>query len=457
MGRYFEGVADDVYRFQELDSDDEKNGVSLDPNAQRASTTRHLNPSDELYFNDMDIGAWERRASALGGPPYAPDYDFQEEDEGYFDDAGDPVSAAEYEELLFQRVLDKIRVARAAGNPDVQLSAEEIEAYHSKLHGDRTPAARPQPRNRPTSGSLPNDSASITSAIENQQAGHASSSRSKPKKSQQRSSLFSSKPKKEKPSSRKRAPSTVSSVGSHNSPGISPGFVVPGPDGQPMYTPINAYQGNLARDSDPSYRPAPRPASGSYPAPAATAIPRNQSSRQAPRDVPGAFPGTFIPPAHPYQPESPARQDRIIYPEPQQEQEDHIRSSSGQSAKLVPFPVEQYQYHNFNASDSSSSQTSPQLQYVRRPSAPPSEASYTSMPRRVPVPTQHTAPVASSYDNYSDPTLTQSMNMQPEAATGNASVTIEVLPQPTAVQLDRGGGNGRDGERKRKGGKKKKV
>ncbi|KAF1920139.1 hypothetical protein BDU57DRAFT_508277 [Ampelomyces quisqualis] len=389
----------------------------------------------------MDIRAWERRASALDGASYDPGYDMQEEDEGYYDDAGEAVSRAGYEELLFTRVLDKIRVARAVGNPDVQLSAEELEAYQTRLCGNRAPAVRSEPKSRSTSSPIMDDTASIFSLNTAHQPGQASSSKSKSKKSQQRSSLFSSKPKKEKSINRNRAASNASSSNQ-----VPPGFVIPGPDGQCIYTPINAYQGSLARDqAHPSQRGS-RSGSGNTQACSPSHV---TPPGDVMRDFPGAFPGSFATPASSYRSPSPPQPERSAtwYPS-------HERPSSIQPPNLVPFPIEPYQYHSFSPA-SSSSQPSPQLQYTRRSSAPPSEASYTSMPRRVPVPSQRTSPVSSHFDPaplqgaYASVSATYSGETQHTAA-------VDVIPEPVPVQVAKASASGKDGERRRKGGKSKK-
>jgi hypothetical protein len=438
VGRFFEGVEDDVYRFQELNSDDEKNGVLLDGGKQ-------LHNPDELYFNDMDIKAWERRASALGEPPYDHGYDMQEEDEGYYDDAGEAVTRAEYEELLFSRVLDKIRVARAAGNPDVQLSPEELEAYQSRLYGTRQPAARSQHKSHFTSSQIMDDTASVSSVNTTSQPGLGSSGKSKSKKSQPRTSLFSSKPKKEKSGDRKRAVSNDSGP-------IPPGFVIPGPDGQQVYTPINAYQGSLARDPAPTSLSGSRSTSGPnqvFHAPSRITPPREMA-----REVPGAFPGTFVTPAPSYRSPSPPGQARSTasWQPAQETAETYSRPPSIRAANLSPVPIEPYQYHSFSPT-SSSSQPSPQLQYVRRPSAAPSEASYTSIPRRVPVPTQHISPVNSHFD--SAPPQFSYLNTA-AVSSGEIAPAVEVLADPVPVSTVKASGSGKDGERRRKSGKSKK-
>ncbi|KAH5309206.1 hypothetical protein HBI40_060220 [Parastagonospora nodorum] len=431
-GRYLEGAKDDVYRFQELNSDDEKNGVSLDHGSNQVSNGKQLHNPDDLYFNDMDIRAWERRSSALEGSPYDVGYDMQEEDEGYYDDAGEPVSRAEYEELLFSRVLDKIRVARAVGNPDVQLSPEELEAYQSRLYGARSPTTRSQPKSPRM-----DDTASVHS-VNTSRPGHSSSSKSKSKKGEPRSSLFSSKPKKEKRSERHRTVSNVSSGSSQ----IAPGFVIPGPDGQRIYTPINAYQGSLARDPDHRSQPGSRSVSGS--SQAHGGYPHSIAPSEIARDIPGAFSG-FATPAHSYRSTSPPRQGRstTLQQSTQESNGSRVRSPSIQTANLVPFPIEPYQYQSFSPT-SSSSQPSPQLQYTRRPSAPASEASYTSMPRRVPVPGQPAIAVGNSHF---DASPTQASYPSP---------AVEVVPEPVSVQPAKASGSGKDGERRRKGGKSKK-
>jgi len=426
VGRYYEGGGDDVHRFQDLGSDDEKDGVILDPAYQPALNGKNINP-DELYFNDMDIRAWEGRASALAEATYGQENGYQEDREERFD-------SAEHEEMLFRRVLDKIRIARAAGNADVSLSPEELHAYQSRLYGPRAPAARPQAQSRHSSASTPTDSASAVSVTGDGKYG-TSSSRSK--KSEKRNSIFSSRSKKEKqPSSRTRT-STMSTVDNYALP---PGFVVPGPDGEPMYTPINAYQSSSAHEHEP-LRPASRPASDishhvSMPSVVAT------------RDMLGAYPESV----YDYRPATPRHQGQTISPRQAAFETDvppisRTRSSSIQSSRLVPFPVEPYQYHNFSPA-SSSSPTSPQPQYSRRVSSSVSEASYASIPRRVPVPApapaplQRAAAVGNGQGNQSDPALVTH-------ASGSTT--------PAQVQESgRGSGSGHGVEKRRKSGKSRK-
>jgi hypothetical protein len=366
----------------------------------------------------MDIRAWEDRASAMAGAGYGSGHGYQDEDDDYYDQ-DKTMALAEYEEMLFRRVLDKIRIARAAGNADVQLSSEELDAYQAKLYGTTTAAARSQQQLRPSNASTNH----VANAGGVDTTGKSRESSSRSKKSQQRNSVFGSKPKKEKSSSRKQ-------TSSHAPP---PGFVVPGPDGQPIYAPITPYQGNLSRDSDP--RPASRSASDTNHTPTP---PRSTPPQE--REMLGAYPASEIS----YAPSSPLGQGRQVSSRETAYERDvppvsRTRSSSIQS-KLTPFPVEPYQYHTFTPSPSSP--TSPQPQYTRRVSSVPSEASYTSVSRRVPAP----------------PVSHQHLPAQPDPAPipqASASATPVVVAETAA----KASGSGRDGEareRRRKSGKSRK-
>ncbi|KAJ4301017.1 Prenylated Rab acceptor 1 [Kalmusia sp. IMI 367209] len=236
---------DKPIEFQELDSGDENNGVLLDQGYNMGSNGKQPFNPDELYFNDMDIRAWERRAAEVDGLAYGEDYGYLE-DEGYYEDVGDVMmSAAEYQELLFQRTLDKIRLARATGEVDVQLTPEELEVYQNRLWGQRAPAARPQARTRPLSAPVIHGNTNTSAATTSSNTGASGSNSPRSKKNQRRSSIFGGKAKKEKSSNRARATSNATESTIQQAP---PGFLIPGPNGQPMFAPINAYQGYNGRE-----------------------------------------------------------------------------------------------------------------------------------------------------------------------------------------------------------------
>ncbi|KAF2876301.1 hypothetical protein BDV95DRAFT_483870 [Massariosphaeria phaeospora] len=374
----------------------------------------------------MDLRAWQRRTAEMDGMAYGDDYSYQE-DEGYYDDAtGATMSAADYDDLLFQRVLDKIRIARATGDPELQLTTDELEAYQARLLGVRAPAVRPEPlRARPVSAPIMNGVANNTIVNTSTSTGGSVSGSTRSKKSQRRPSIFAPRPKreKEKTSSTKHPQSNVSDA--TNQP---PGFVVPGPGGQPMYAPINAYQGRMARDS-------PVRSSGSPSRPSSRSA--SLSGRQAPtppritppRDVPGTFPSgspqmyhrEVTPPLRYRRDVTPPRQDRPPSSSSRHSTGDNIAPSQGRSrsssvqqpTKLVPFPVtdyqhysaEPYQYHTpVHSAPSQPSSSSPQ--YARRVGSGPADGNRMGMPRRVPVPVQRaTASLSSPQSSHSDSTL----------------------------------------------------
>jgi hypothetical protein len=481
--------AEDVYRFQELESEDEKNGVLLEPGYQQDSNAREFNP-DELYFNDMDLKAWEARTAEIDGMAYGDEYGYQE-DEGYYEEPGRiMMTSAEYEEFLFLRVLDKIRLARATGDQDVQLTTEELDAY-SKGMRPRAPAVRPQPpRGRPVS--MPMITAAITSEANNtvmttntpstNGSGSGSGSGStRQKTSKSRTSIFGSRSKKDKDkdkdksSSRKRTTSNVSETLSQSQQQpvqAPPGFVVPGPNG-PMYAPINSvYAGRMRRDSTVRSTGSPSRESRSS----------SLNSRHAaipPREVPGAFPSGSpqryyrdgTPP--PRQSRPPSSHSRYSMGEAEFIQNARSRSSSiQQPVKLVPFPVteyqhytaEPYQYHQPGQptpTQAPAQAVATQPQY-RRSVSGSADPNFTALPRRVPVPVQRaTGPVVASY---SDPALAQrGPASTDEDSDEDAGVPGDVSPQaddkkykvapkPTQKQASTSA-SAKDGERRRSSGR----
>ncbi|KAF2474611.1 uncharacterized protein BDR25DRAFT_322827 [Lindgomyces ingoldianus] len=475
VGRSIEEV-EDVYRFQELDSDDERNGVFLDPGYQKVSNGKQYFNPDDLYFNDMDLRAWESRIAAMDALGYGDDYGYQE-DEGFYDEiTGVTMPPEEYQELLFQRVLDKIRLARATSQPDVQLSQEELEVYECRLLGQRVPAVRPTPKARPVSmpvavavaGSTNNTLVNTSS-----HAGGSGSGSTKSKKSQRRTSIFTLRPKKDKPSGRKRSPSNVSETANQaNQATQQPGFIVPGPSGQPVYAPINAYTGRTARD------PAVRSSGSPSRRQAATPPPR----LTPPREMPGGFP-SGSPQRFPREP-TPPRQTRqsSLQDSPDPLPSSRSRSSSiQQPAKLVPFPVTDYHYytaeplHYFSPGQlapsqqhSPASSSSQPPQYTRRVGPGLADNAYMSMPRRVPVPVQRVAvPATGVQSSYSEPTLgCAGSGLQEEMNDrGDGAVLVDAIPQdddkshktqntkPSGKESSVSSRNARDSERRRRSGR----
>jgi hypothetical protein len=383
-------------------------------------------------------------------------------DEGFYDDNIGPninISPEEHQKLLFQRALDKIRVARATGKPDVSLTPEELQAYENKLNGRPAPAARQPavPQMRPSSSSSLPAGRNITSVSPARPAsgvtagsgtGSAQSSVAARPKRSRRSSLFGSSRTKtgEKSFQRKRAPSVTRSEATNQAPiqpihQAPPGFMVPGPNGQPVYTPINSYNGRVAREAARRYsspsRPGSRSASiGSY------------HAATPPRDMPGGFPGgsarvtarDSTPPGRARPVSVPSHQSIPDDLDTQLPPRNRSRSGSmQQGGGMISFPItgypyssEPYSYHvpavaGPTAPQPQTQPTAPQPQYMGRRVVSSSSAdnSFIAVPRRVPVPVQRTnAPIVSS--TQSDPVI---VTRAPDEPAEGGGVVVDVVPQ----------------------------
>jgi hypothetical protein len=456
----------------------------------------------------MDLRDWEMRTGALDGLLYDDDYDYDGMDDG--------VSQVEYEEAVFQGVLDKIRQARTAGEPDVQLSPEELEIYRARLMIPRMPAAQPQAgATRVVSAPVldPGNSAVIPPVFNDTPASVPRPGSSRSSKNKQRTSFFSSRPKKEKSGNRKRAPSSASQATSQlpAPPSMypvnhAPGFIVPGPNGQPTYAPVNALPEPALRDPVPRPPQAtdrilrerpPRPAppdmytermareaisrareSASQFDPRLEAIRRHQPSIPLRPSTPSVMPGAFPSESHlesdePSQPQqhrptSSSRKPSAASNPEVSHRPTHASSSfasTQQPAKLVPFPVPEYHHQSAGsyqyqlagqaaASTSASYPTSSQPPPVRRAVSGPTDSNYAAMPRRVPVPVQRaTAPMFPAQGSYSDPALGhRAAGPRAEMSDGEDATDVDVaVPGPQAdessykVQTVKPGSKGGDG------------
>jgi hypothetical protein len=487
VGRYME-EAEDVYRFMEVDSEDEKQGVLLDSGYQNDPNDGQNFNSDELYFNGMDIRAWERRSADLDGLAYGDDYGYVE-DEGYYEDAGDLTMAiAEHEDLLFQRVLDKIRLARVTGDPDVQLTSEELEIYQARLSGQRAPAVRPQISNtRHASAPVVSSSTSTAVASTPSTVGAPESSSGRAKKSSRRTSLFGSRRPKDKDkdkdkgktSSRTRAPSMSSEASNQPHP---PGVMMPGSNGQPAFAPINTYHGRVAQDARIRVSSLPPHRSLQSASVSTDRLATSKTSQSGdpkrtmqtaytPRDMPGTFPSdspqtyrSATPPQLSRPTSSSSRQSTYNNADSRHIPNSRPQSSSSQQAtKLVPLAVPEYKHHTAEpfqyqmAGHLAASQSQPQ--YTRRIVPGSANSNYTSMPRRVPVPVQHATGVNGVQGSYSDPATVPKAEVS--EMDEDVDVLVDVVPSTddksykaqTSKSTTKGGSSGgsvKDGERRKK-------
>lgn len=474
---------EDVYRFQELDGSEENNGASLDRAYNMVSNVSNgkqpFNP-DELYFNDMDLRAWEQRSAELDGLSYGDDYGYGYlEDEGYYEEVGDMMPHAEYEELSFQRTLDKIRYARATGEADVSLTPEELEIYQSRLWGQRLPAGRPQARARPFSAPMIHSNAGTATITSSNKTGGAGSSNPR-KKNQRRTSLFGGKAKKDKVGNRARTNSNATESTIHQDQG-PPGFRIPGPNGQPIFTPINGYQGYNSHDArahqpGSPLRPNSRHSSSGNEKFGPTKG-KNARGSRAPRQAPlprittsGDMPGAF--PSSPVSLRMPSPQTvRPGSSSSRTSAHDHADihgSSSGRSRsstlqqppKLVPFPVTEFKHHDAEPYQYQSAghlaQSPTQSQYARRVVS--AEAPYAAMPRRLPVLVQHNG-TQGIQGSHSDPAISHVGHMADVDEESDSRAPVTGNDTGSSAQFDKntsaqGPGSGsKDSERRRKSGR----
>lgn len=408
--REWEAPLEDVYRFQELDSEDEgQQGVDLDPFMQK---NRHFNP-DDLFFNGMDPRAWEQRLAEQDDLAYGDDYDYSEEEDDYYGEGRGAVlhlAPPDSEETLVQRVLERIRRARETGEPNVSLSQEELEAYETRIL--RQQQVAPAVRTPVKSKTSPN----VSSSNSAQRSKRTQQTRPSPftaPKSFKNQKINGWK----RPSSHNRAPAPA--------PAPAPGFMIPGPNGQPTYAPITygtrTPRPQSGRSTSSPSRPGSRSASSGSHHDKNPSTPPNQ-----PYEPPGAFPSgspargyrDITPPnASKNRPTSSASRRSSIPDDPDWAlRSSRSRSSSSSIHQLSLQPVtpyqhhtaEPYQYHVPSQSAPSvipaqtQSPAQPQAQF-RRITSSPSDGAYVPLSRRVPV--GGGMPRASVQSSYSDPAL----------------------------------------------------
>jgi hypothetical protein len=184
--------------------------------------------SDELYFNDGG-SRYPRNYSdehlAYGERPESEEEETEEEEE----EAGALVVLSRTpseEQAIARRALERIERAKAKGKPAVNLTHEEIEALEKRYTRDSP--ERERKRTSPKGKRSPSTSNGAWTR----------------KKSSRRSSLLSSSIASPKQRSSKSGKSKDSPPEERYAPSPQPpGFVVQGPGGAPMYAPIGYYTG----------------------------------------------------------------------------------------------------------------------------------------------------------------------------------------------------------------------
>lgn len=226
-------------RLQELQDSDEddfaamgvrgQGGVFLDPMVRKGATRRAIS-DDALYYDGIDT-RWDPRG------------EIDHDNLAYEDDYYGVRLSADDDELLVQRAIDRIRIARARGQPNVNLSHEELEALARPRLQQISNSADPAPARPSSKGRSSSSSNSTNTGIRS-------------KKSNARLSFFSSSPRSSRPRSGK-SDSKRRNSSAHDSElpptAPPPGFRIPGAGAAP-----------LGYASRPPSRPDSRSASGGY-------------------------------------------------------------------------------------------------------------------------------------------------------------------------------------------------
>jgi hypothetical protein len=346
----------DENRFEEMSSDEDGNGrrgVGV-PSGAKKPARRSV--SDELFFND---GASRHpRTHSDENLAYGERYESSEEYEEEYEeeDPGETMQMVRQNsaDLIAQRALNRIERAKAKGKPAVNLTHEELEALERRYSRQSPSPERPE---RARKRSSPKGKRSPS------QSNGAWTRR----KTSRRPSLLAS----------ATAPPKQRAIksGKQDSEPNPPGFMVAGPGGAPVYSPLGYYAtgqpsarrtvsaGEQQRYSPPLSRGSSRSTS-------------NSSIRHAPTSQPQA---PYETPPYPSNRHHYASQD----PRP--------TSTSSRTSPLLS-DSEYLAYQTYPSSG-------------RRVASGPPEVSYSNLYRRVPAPATSAAPRGRMQPSTSDPAL----------------------------------------------------
>jgi len=207
---------------------------------------------DELYFTGYDLA----RARSLGNSSsdnmgYGEEYGYSDEEEQWEIErqryAAYLLAVRERDEALVQSAQEKMREARVRGKSNVNLSQQEVDALERR---------RLQQQPEPLAPRTPSKGKSSRSS------SAASLSTEKPKKKTNR--LFSApapKTNKSRSSKSRSRDNSMDSSGGSTPQNPPPGFMVQGPNGQPMYAPIGYFPPYADGGRPPSSHSRPASAS----------------------------------------------------------------------------------------------------------------------------------------------------------------------------------------------------
>lgn len=376
-----------------MESDEDDQGVALDPYGYPIDARQRGFAGDELYFTGYDLGQ-HRRGSYRNGY-----YDEQDSEEDAYARGGAVYDGRE--EALAQAAYDRIARARATGKTNVNLSVEEMEVL-GRRRGVQQPAQLPPPQQIASPPATPVK----TPKGKSRNSSSASLSSQKGRK-KITSGLGSSTPPSSKSKSKAkvgRKPSTEQAL-PYPTSAQHPSGLVPGPNGM-MYAPVGYYpppSPELARVQPGATRPRSRSTS------------KHSRRESTPPEQPYPYPPRYYPPPAGMRPPSSgsnrsAQEDMDYYPPPS----GRMRSASNA--------------HQYRLPDDYASMPAAQ----GRRSSP--EVSYTTL-RRAPPSSSPLAPRQAMH--YSDPAgvgrkgsgLSQEVESSGSSSGDDQGVQVEVLPE----------------------------
>ncbi|KAK3641374.1 Prenylated Rab acceptor 1 [Elasticomyces elasticus] len=374
-------------RFEEVSEDEDE--VLLDANGYVLQERAFK--GDELHFDGYDLGlARQDRQRRRRVYDYEDEQDFDSEEEKHYRRLS--AAARKQDEDLVQSALARIAAARAKGKRNVDLTTEEMEALERRREGPlperRTPpptsmvtvpipALPVTPAKTPAKGKVGSRTNSSTSLVGQTRKKGGKVPSASPAKSNSKAKV------ERKASMDAKSPYSFS-------PGGTPGIMVPGPNGVPVFAPLVNYP--------------PPPAS---PELARAAVRSRSSSKHSRRDsTPPERPDPYVQYPTPYYMPQHQYQRGQVRPESSGSNRSVPEDEGGWYGPTTPLPkarnrsVSNAQYTPYRRSsnddyDGPSPTTSPAAQGRRNVSGPPASAGqdvrYASL-RRVPPGSSPLAP-----------------------------------------------------------------
>ena len=237
----------DVDRFQEVYSEDEDEDLRAGVMAMLDSKKRSV--SDELYFTDGRSRYPVSRNRSYEGLAYGERYDSSEEEEetDYHARPRSTQVVLRSQEDLAQKALSRIQRARAKGRPNVTLTHEELEALDQRR--DSVSDSAEGKRDSPSKDSPPRSTSTGAWTRRRAKSSAPPSGAAPPKRSSATSSAAPARRRKASPDAPPGAYSTSAAA--------PPAFMLPGPGGAPVYSPLGYY--DAGAPARPGYDARARP------------------------------------------------------------------------------------------------------------------------------------------------------------------------------------------------------